>query len=46
MFDIELTNEFDDFSWDYTKLPNRPGGRQSAAPFAVTLDAVLAAARN
>ncbi len=46
VFDIDLANEFDGFSWDYTKLPNRPSGRQSASPFAVTLDAVLAAARS
>lgn len=45
-FDVEQAAEFDGFSWDYAKLPNRPGGRQSAAPFAVTLDAVLAAARS
>ena len=44
VFDVELASEFDGFKWDYAKLPNRPGGRQSAAPFAVTLDAVLAAA--
>lgn len=44
VFDVEQAREFDGFSWDYAKLPNRPGGRQSAAPFAVALDAVLAAA--
>jgi len=46
VFDVEQAAEFDGFSWDYAKLPNRPGGRQSAAPFAITLDAVLAAARS
>ena len=46
VFDVELASEFDGFKWDYAKLPNRPGGRQSAAPFAVTLDAVLAAAQS
>jgi hypothetical protein len=46
VFDVEQAGEFDSFSWDYTKLPNRPGGRLSAAPFAVALDAVLAAARS
>ncbi|MGO8755392.1 MAG: DUF2357 domain-containing protein [Gallionellaceae bacterium] len=44
VFDVEQAAEFDGFSWDFAKLPNRPGGRQSAAPFAVSLDAVLAAA--
>jgi predicted component of viral defense system (DUF524 family) len=46
VFDVEQATEFNDFKWDFTKLPNRPGGRQSATPFAVTLDAVLAAAEN
>jgi len=43
VFDVEQASEFDGIKWDYAKLPNRPGGRQSAAPFAVSLDAVLAA---
>lgn len=46
VFDIEQASEFDGYSWDFTKLPNRLGGRQSAAPFVVTLDAVLAAANS
>lgn len=46
VFDVEQAVEFDGFSWDFTRLPNRHGGRQSASPFAVTLDAVLAAARS
>ena len=44
VFDVEQAVEFDGFSWDFTKLPDRPGGRQSASPFAVTLDVVLTAA--
>ena len=35
--------EFNFFNMDYAKLPNQPEDRQSAAPFAVTLDAVLSA---
>lgn len=42
VFDVEQATAFDGFIWDFTKLPDRPGGRQSAAPFAVPLDAVLA----
>lgn len=46
VFDVEPASEFDGFGWDYAKLPNRPEGRQSAAPFAVTLDAVLSAKQS
>ena len=41
VFDVKPAPDFNDYSWDYSKLPNRPAGRQSATPFAVTLDAVL-----
>ena len=46
VFDVELATEFDGFNWDYAKLPGKPEGRKSAWPFAVTLDAVLASARE
>jgi hypothetical protein len=46
VFDVELATEFDGFSWDYAKLPDKPEGRKSAWPFAVTLDAVLATAKE
>jgi predicted component of viral defense system (DUF524 family) len=46
VFDVEQAAEFDGFSWDFAKLPDRPGGRQSASPYAVTLDAVLSTRRN
>jgi hypothetical protein len=46
VFDVESAPEFDGFSCDYAKLPGRPEGRKSAWPFAVTLDAVLATARE
>lgn len=42
VFDVEQASDFADCHWDYSKLPNRPSGRQSATPFVVTLDAVLA----
>ena len=44
VFDVEQATEFDAFHCDYSKLPNRPEGKKSAAPFAVRLDAVLATA--
>jgi len=46
VFDVEPATEFDGFSWDYAKLPGRPEGRKSGWLFAVTLDAVLATARE
>jgi hypothetical protein len=46
VFDVELATEFDGFSWDYAKLPDRPEGRKSAWPFAVALNAVLATAKE
>ena len=46
VFDVEQASEFNAFSCDYSKLPNQPEGRKSAAPFAVTLDTVLAAAKR
>lgn len=46
VFDVEQATEFDGFIWDFTKMPDRPGGRQSASPFAVTLDVLLTAAHN
>ena len=46
VFDVERAVEFDSYNWDYTKLPKRPAGRQSAAPFAITLDALLAATNS
>ena len=46
VFDVELSTEFGGFSWDYSKLPNRLGGRQSAEPFAVTLDSILATVQS
>jgi len=42
VFDVEPASEFDGFSWDYAKLPGRPEGRQSAWPFTVTLDVLVA----
>ena len=46
VFDVEPATEFDGFSWDYAKLPGKPEGRKSGWPFTVTLDAVLASARE
>lgn len=46
VFDVEQATEFDSYSWDYAKLPKRPAGRQSAAPYAITLDVLLAAASS
>lgn len=46
VFDVETATEFDGFSWDYAKLPGKPEGRMSGWPFTVTLDAVLASARE
>jgi PD-(D/E)XK nuclease superfamily len=46
VYDVELAPEFDGFCWNYAKLPGRPAGRKSAWPFAVTLDAVLATAKE
>lgn len=46
VFDVEQASDFSGYTWDYSKLPNRPSGRQSAMPFAVTLDEVLACASS
>lgn len=46
VFDVVPAAEFDDFSWDYTKLTGKPEGRKSGWPFTVTLDVVLASARD
>jgi hypothetical protein len=43
VFEVEPASEFDDFQCDFANLPDRPSGRLSGAPFAVTLDAVLSA---
>jgi hypothetical protein len=46
VFDVEIAPEFCSYSWDYSKLPNRPEGRQSATPFFVTLDVLMAIIRD
>ncbi len=41
VFDIEPDRAFDGYSWDYKVLHNKPTGRLSSWPFAVTLDKLL-----
>lgn len=43
IFDVEPASEFEVFEWDFDKIESRNKGRQSAEPYAVTLDALLGA---
>jgi hypothetical protein len=43
IFDIEPASEFDVFEWNYEKIESRNKGRQSAEPYAITLDELLIA---
>lgn len=45
VYDLEPAPEFEDYQWDYHKLPDRLKGRQSAVPQTLTLDELLAVAR-
>lgn len=46
IFDIEPTDEFNDFEWDYPKLENRQENRKSAWPYSVTLAELLTTRRQ
>lgn len=44
VYDLEPAAGFESYEWDYSKLPQRLQGRQSATPQTITLDALMAVA--
>ncbi len=44
IFDVKLTDEFDSYEWDYSNLLDKPEGRLSGWPYAVTLYSLMATA--
>jgi hypothetical protein len=46
VYDVTLAKGFDDYEWDYRKLPERLQNRASAVPQTITLDALMAAAEK